>query len=151
MSKSQLKRINQQRMTPEEYRLHQQQIGREQMRTEALLVVKPSKHGNKKVYVDGVKVADSGREHKRLLELRLLESQGVISKLQCQEVFELVRSVTINGRQKPPIRYIADFTYFRDGTTVIEDAKSPHLRKDPVYRIKKHLMMATYGREIIEV
>jgi hypothetical protein len=58
--------------------------------------------------------------------------------------------VVLDGKTKPAVRYIADFVYIRDGRQVVEDAKSPHLRKDPVYRLKKHLMKSVHGIDIVE-
>lgn len=109
------------------------------------------KHGNKKIKVDGM-TFDSKREYARWLELVLLERSGEITSLRRQVPFILVHSVKLDGRTKPAVRYIADHVYNgSDGLTVVEDAKSPHLRKDPVYRLKKHLMMAVHSVEIREV
>jgi hypothetical protein len=108
-----------------------------------------SKHGNKKLIVDGEKF-DSGREYKRYLELKLLEKYGEISELKRQVPFILAPAVKLSGRTKPALRYFADFTYMLGGELIIEDAKSPHLREDPRYRIKKHLMMSVHGIEIRE-
>jgi len=112
---------------------------------------KPPKHGNHKVFEGGVKVADSKREHKRWLELVLLQKAGNIQHLEKQVPFELVPSVILDGRKKPPVKYLADFVYWKGDVQVIEDAKSPHLRKDPVFRLKKHLMKSVHNLDIIEV
>lgn len=108
------------------------------------------KHGNKKVKVDGM-TFDSQREYSRWQDLKVKEKYGLITDLQRQVPYVLAPSVKLNGRTKPAIRYYADFTYRECGFTIVEDAKSPHLRKDPVYRIKKHLMMAVHSVEIREV
>ena len=116
--------------------------------------VRRLKHGNKKTIVDGI-TFDSQREAKRYGELKLLQKAGEISNLQLQMPYKLVDSVKLDGRKKPSIRYIADFVYWiyaeDDYYTIIEDAKSPHLRKNPVYRLKKHLLKAIHGMEIKEV
>lgn len=153
--------MSQLRMSPEAFRAHQNRVGRDQLRREDISpaqnenmpvnAAKKSKHGNKKVFDGGVKVADSKHEHKRLLELRLLEADGQISELKTQVPFVLAPSVMLDGRKKPALRYVADFVYVRDGAQVIEDAKSPHLRKDAVFRLKKHLMMSALGLDITEV
>ena len=108
------------------------------------------KHGNSKVVVDGEKF-DSKREYRRYCELKLLEKHGTISKLERQVRFVLAPSVVLQGKTKPALRYFADFTYTMDEKMIVEDAKSPHLREDPRYRIKKHLMMSVHGIEIQEL
>lgn len=108
------------------------------------------KHGNQKITVDGVKF-DSQREYRRWHELQCMERQGQISQLQRQVAFELIPAVILDGRKKPVIKYVADFRYFQHEEFVVEDAKSPHLRVNPVYRIKKHLMKHIHNIEIKEV
>jgi hypothetical protein len=39
------------------------------------------------------------------------------------------------------MEYIADFVYSREGIVIIEDVKSKFTATDPVYRIKKKLLM----------
>ena len=62
-------------------------------------------------------------------------------------------SVVLNHRRKPALRYVADFVYYCNerGRQIVEDAKSPHLRTNQAYRIKKHLMMSEHGIEIEEL
>jgi len=118
-----------------------------------------SKHKNKRIEIDGVKFS-SGREANRWRELKLLERIGAISELKLQVPYELAPAVIMDGRKKPAIRYYADFVYwkidesrkneFPNGEWIIEDSKSPHLRKNPVYRIKKHLMMSVHKLQITE-
>ena len=111
---------------------------------------RPSKHGNVKVEIDGI-VFDSKREGARYCTLKLQQRAGMISDLELQVEFVLQPAVVLDGRKKPALRYWADFVYQRDGRQVIEDAKSPHLRKHPVYRSKKHLMKSVLGLDIVEV
>lgn len=111
---------------------------------------KPSKHRNHKVEVDGRKF-DSKREHDRYQQLRMMEKSGSITGLECQREFELVPAVILGGRRKPAVKYRADFVYYRGAVFVVEDTKSPHLRKDPYYRLKKHLMMHVHSIEITEI
>lgn len=110
------------------------------------------KYGNKKVKV-GDKTFDSKKEYNRYQQLLLIQKAGAISDLQHQVRFELVKGVKFvsEKRKKPAICYWADFTYMRDGALVVEDIKSEITRKDGVYRLKKHLMMAVHGIEIHEV
>lgn len=112
--------------------------------------MKRSKHGNTKTVIDGEEF-DSKREAARWCELILLQKAGEIELLRRQVPFELVPSVVLAGRKKPAVKYIADFTYYVPGAKVVEDAKSPHLRKDPTYRLKKHLMKHVHGIDVVEV
>jgi hypothetical protein len=103
-----------------------------------------------KVELDG-RVFDSKREAARYLHLSMLQRAGVISDLKLQVPFELQPVVVLDGRRKKAMNYVADFVYQQNGQQVIEDSKSPHLRKHPVYRQKKHLMMSVLGLAIREV
>jgi hypothetical protein len=101
------------------------------------------KYGNKKTEVDGV-TFDSKKEANRYSQLKLLLLAGVIAELECQPGFDLV----VNG--KKVCKYVADFRY-RDvatGKVVVEDAKG---FKTDVYKIKKRLLFALLGIEVVEV
>lgn len=155
-------------MSPEACAEHQKRYGRARaildgapihtpIRTKENAVALPkkaisghSKHRNKIVFVGDIKF-HSQREANRYQELLLLVKSGEITDLRLQAPFELVPSVELDGRKKPAIRYFADFVYIQGGKQVIEDTKSPHLRKDPVYRIKKHCLKHFHGLNIIEV
>lgn len=89
----------------------------------------------------------SKREANRALQLRILERAGKISDLQEQVVFELAPSVVIQGRKRPPLRYIADFVYVENGKPIVEDAKG---FLNDVYRVKRHLMKSVHGIDILE-
>lgn len=114
--------------------------------------IKPGRrYRNIKCEVDGLKF-DSKHEAARYRQLRLMERTGSISELRMQVAFILVRSVVINGRKKPAIRYVADFVYLDEhGQQVVEDAKSAITKTDTVYRMKLHLMKAFHDIEIREV
>lgn len=156
-------------LTEAEYREHQLKYGREKAAKEAALgfaraypvklhpqansaknvAKKPSKHGNEPVIVDGIKFK-SGREAKRWMELKALYDSGKISCLERQVCYILAEAVILNGRKKPAIRYYADFEYINShAIKVVEDCKSPHLRKNPVFRLKQHLMMSVHGIDIL--
>lgn len=109
------------------------------------------KHGNKKIVLPDGQKFDSKREYDRYCQLQLEERAGAISGLCRQIYFVLAPAVKLSGKTKPSLRYQADFVYMRGGQKVVEDAKSPHLRKDPYYRAKKHLMMHIHNIEIQEV
>jgi hypothetical protein len=105
---------------------------------------KRSKYRNKRCEVDGI-TFDSQREAARWLELKALESAGAIAALRRQVRIPIV----VNGVRV--CVYVADFTYVERGRRVIEDVKSSFTRKLPVYRLKKKLVKAACGIEIIEV
>lgn len=111
--------------------------------------VPASKHRAVKREYNGM-TFDSGRELKRWQELEVLRDAGVIRDLKRQVSYVLAKSVKLNGRTKPAIRYVADFVYWLVGEFryVVEDAKSPHLRNNPVFRIKMHLLKLEHGIEV---
>jgi hypothetical protein len=95
----------------------------------------------------------SKREHERAQELHLLQRAGHVRELREQEVFELVPSVTLWGRKRPAVRYVADFVYLEPSTQdrnaewrlVVEDVKGV---QTPVFALKAHLMKHVHGLEI---
>ena len=110
---------------------------------------KPSRYRNEPVTVDGEKFA-SKKQYARWCQLKMLEKAGKIANLEREVPFELAPGVTLSGKRKPSVRYYADAVYEEDGAKVVEDTKSDITRRDPVYRIKKHLMMSVHGIEIME-
>lgn len=114
---------------------------------------KRPKYGNTKVVNEHGTFA-SKREHRRYIDLMLLQKQGLISKLERQVKFELVPGVKFSTakRATPAIRYFADFVYQDEaGNLVVEDTKSKATADDDYYKCKKHLMKHFYGIEIREV
>ncbi len=93
----------------------------------------------------GDKLLSSKGEAGRYEELLLLQQAGEISNLRTQVPFALA------VHDELICSYVADFVYDRKGERVVEDYKSPPTRKHPVYRIKKKLMLACLGIEIVEV
>ena len=108
-----------------------------------------AKYRNEKTEVDGI-VFDSKKEAGRWMELKMLEELGKIQGLQRQGKIELVAGVVLDGRKKPPVRYYYDFRYLEGNQEIIEDCKSTITRKNPVYRLKRHLLKALYKIEIRE-
>jgi hypothetical protein len=104
-----------------------------------------SKYGNKKTEIDGI-VFDSIKESGRYIQLRYLKNAGKIKDLMLQVPFEL----SVNGEKVA--YYVADFQYYdvETGQTIVEDVKSSHTRKLPVYRLKKKLMKSIYNITIVE-
>ena len=89
----------------------------------------------------------SKKEAKRAEELKILQRIGDISELKEQVVFILAPSVVRKGRKRPPVKYIADFTYTENGKHIVEDVKG---MKTSMYNLKAHLMMAVHGIDIKE-
>lgn len=109
-----------------------------------------SKYGNTKVEVNGVKY-DSKKEAKKAEELERQERLGLISNLERQKKFVLQPSFKFAGHTIREIAYVADFVYMENGTQVVMDVKSPITRANPVYKIKKKMMMYVHGIEVKEV
>lgn len=108
---------------------------------------KPGKYRNQPVEVDGLRF-DSKREARRWVELKAMQQAGQITNLRTQvEIPCVVNGVTVCS-------YVADFAYFRGnqlrGPEVVEDVKSAGTRT-AVYKIKRKLVAACTGVEIIEV
>ena len=105
---------------------------------------KPSKHRNVKTEIDGI-VFDSKKEARRYLDLREQQRAKQIECLLTQ------RRYSIHIGDHHICDYVADFYYLRDGNPVVEDVKSSHTRKMDTYRIKKKLMKAVLGIDIVEI
>lgn len=99
------------------------------------------KYGNQKTLVAG-HVFDSKREAERYQLLCILERAGRISDLELQPKYRL----DVDGIHVAD--YIADFRYKDSlGFTMVEDAKGV---RTAVYRLKKKLMLAIHGIDILE-
>ena len=110
----------------------------------------PAKHkyGAVKTVVDGIKF-DSKAEAARYEVLKILLKAGVISDLQLQPTWILADPVRYSDarRNKPALRYVADFSYIEVGTgrRCVEDVKGITTE---AFEIKRHLMLALKGVEI---
>lgn len=93
-----------------------------------------------KTTIDGI-VFDSKAEAARYNTLKLLERNGDIKLLVIHPVYPL----TVNGQKIG--KYIADFSYYENGRHIVEDVKGV---KTPIYRLKKKLVKALYGVDILE-
>ena len=103
-----------------------------------------SKYGNKKTISDGI-VFDSKKEAIRYNELKLLEKAKEITDLELQPRFMLLPSFKRDGKTIRKIEYVADFRYREpDGTVIVEDVKSAITKKNPVYMLKKKLLLHKY-------
>jgi hypothetical protein len=149
------------RMSVEEFEKHQAKVNRKSKAalfsdviagTTKAKSVKGSKYGNIAETVDGVRHA-SRKEMRRYHDLGLLLKCGSIHFLARQ-----VRFILPSG-----IEYICDFMtgcikrddIFPEMVTlervIIEDVKSSATERNHVYRMKRKLMLGTYGIEIKEV
>lgn len=99
-----------------------------------------SKYNAIKTTVDNI-TFDSRAEAQRYQVLKIIERAGEIKELKLQPRFPVV----ING--KKICDYVADFQYIENGVTVVEDVKGV---KTPVYQLKKKLVKALYGLDILE-
>jgi hypothetical protein len=108
---------------------------------------KKLKYKNTIVKIAGVKVADSKKEYKRELELKLLEKAGLIKNLQRQVTFKLQEAfIDSFGKDEKGISYKADFVYLclEKNRLICEDVKSSMTAKLPVYIIKRKLFKKRY-------
>lgn len=100
-----------------------------------------NKYRNVKCVYDGLKF-DSKKEAQRYAELKVLEKCGAIQNLKTQVKFCIVPKTEKNRRAR---FYIADFVYTENGVNTIEDVKSPITRRNPVYSLKKALVLVNYA------
>jgi hypothetical protein len=101
-----------------------------------------SKYHALKTTVDGIVFA-SKAEASAYCNRKLMQQSGMIGDLELQPAYDLV----VNGVKVG--RYIADFRYRLNttGATIVEDVKGV---RTPVYRLKKKLVKALYGIDILE-
>ena len=115
--------------------------------------MKKSKYGNKKVQItinSEIYKFDSKKELKRFRELYALAKSGEITELVLQPKYLLIDTLRLAGHKTLAKRsYSADFRYKNKlGETIVEDVKASAKFQDPVYRIKKHLFLEKYGKEL---
>ena len=102
------------------------------------------KYNAKKTVLDGITFA-SKKESKRYQELRLLERAGEIQDLRLQVPYELIPK----QKGERACTYYADFVYMEDGKQIVEDVKG--YKGNPVWIIKRKLMLFVHGIKIVEV
>ena len=113
---------------------------------------KKSKYRNEPTFVEDQRF-DSKREAKHWQDLLLMKRKGLITQLERQVSY----SFMVNGRllRWPSGRlcqYDADMTYYdENGVFCVVDVKSKITMQNPVYKLKKMLMLHVNGVEIIEV
>lgn len=104
-----------------------------------------NKYGAKKTVVDGI-TFDSKKEANRYRELSILNNAGEIALLELQPRYDII----VNGKRIG--FYKADFRYRIGQRIIVEDVKG--CKKGCAYqmfRLKKKLVEAIYGLEIIEI
>lgn len=100
-----------------------------------------NKYNNVFTIIDNIKFS-SKKEAKRYVDLKLLEVSGQIKELQLQKRYKIpLNDILI-------CTYVADF-YYKDkyGKEFVEDAKG---FLTPIYKLKKKLMKAVHGIDILE-
>lgn len=116
----------------------------------ALLDKKEKKKGNKfgaiKTEYKG-RIFDSKKEAQRAFELDCMIRAGEVTKVEYQPKYEIV----INGQKVS--NYFGDFrVHYPDGRVEVEDVKG--LKRGAsyqIFRLKKKLVKALFGIEIIEI
>lgn len=122
------------------------------------------KYRNTKIKTESGEVFDSKKEYERWLELKTLESRGLITNLQRQVKRVLIPAQEAMGRKERAVTYSSDFEYDlvaigydfggqkrESWQHIVEDTKSDITRKDKAYIIKRKLMLERYGISIVEV
>lgn len=102
---------------------------------------RPNKYGNVRTERDGIDFV-SKHEADVYSELCLMQAAGEISCLATQRKYLLA----VNDQKI--CTYIADFVYIQDHEQVVVDAKGV---KTPVYKLKKKMMKAILGIDIVEM
>ena len=108
------------------------------------------RYNNVKTMAQGVKF-DSRLEARRFVYLKNWENLGFLNNLRMQVKFDLHG----DGQNKEwsNRKYIADFTYERNGALIIEDVKSSYTAQNETFRAKKQrlLSLGVYVKEILPI
>lgn len=104
-----------------------------------------SKYKAKKTVINNISF-DSKKEANRYLELKQLESAGLIKDLELQKRFTLLEGFKKNGISYRPVYYYADFVYYLiyEKKTVVEDVKAAKNFTTDVYKLKKKMFEYKY-------
>ena len=103
------------------------------------------KYKNIKTVINGI-TFDSKKEAGYYGILRLKEKARLIQRFEMQVRYDLVVNNIKIGFYK------ADFVTYKHGKVFeVIDVKSEMTKKLPVYRLKKKLMKAIYGIDIVEI
>lgn len=99
-----------------------------------------SKYRNRRCKVDGHSF-DSKAEADRYRVLKDMQEHGEITGLTLQPQFELLPSFSSRGEHFRSIRYVADFSYHKDGVHVVEDVKG---MATAVFKLKAKMFRYRY-------
>ena len=123
-------------------------------------MVARNKYHAKKVEFYGI-TFDSKKEGLYYLKLKDMERRGEITGLRLQVPYELLPAIyrdevvhlktkdkVVKRLVQRAVTYVSDFVYVQDGKEVVIDAKGMRL---PDYILKKKMMLALKGIEVIEV
>ena len=103
------------------------------------------KYNNVKTEINGI-LFDSKKEAKYYGILKLKQKAKLIDSFEMQVKFDII----VNNHKIG--FYKADFVTFKDGKIFeVIDVKSEITKKLPVYRLKKKLIKALYGFDIVEI
>lgn len=94
----------------------------------------------------------SKKERDRYCYLFAEQLEGRISELERQVPFVLIEPQDGKTRHERAVKYIADFTYLKDGEYIVEDVKG--YRGGEAYSlfvVKRKLMLQVHGIEVKEV
>lgn len=120
----------------------------------------PNNKYNSQQITLGEEKFDSIKEYHRFCELSMMEKAGLISDLKRQVKFILIPTQrepdTIGKRGgikkgkllEKEVAYYADFVYYMDGFTVVEDTKG---MRTTDYILKRKLMLYVHGIKIQEI
>lgn len=112
-----------------------------------------NKYRSSKTIIDGI-TFDSLLESRRYSFLKLMQKAGAISELKLQIPYTIIDKFTDRfGEKYRETKYIADFVYLNKyGNWIVEDSKSLFMRKNPLYRIKKKLLLSLFpGMAFFEI
>ena len=120
-----------------------------QMFGEKALEPKQPKYRNKKCVWKGQQF-DSIRERDRFIILENEQQEGRITDLNRQVSFQLLPTQKDERGKviEKPCCYVADFTYWKDGEFIVEDAKGVKTKE---YRLKRKMLLYFHGLRIKEV
>lgn len=128
----------------QEFAAHQQRVKGGPLPRVAVLDVlapdKPRKYRNVPTEVGGI-LFDSRKEARQWERLLLRQGSGQIHGLQRQVPYPL----EVNGVLV--CEYVADWTYFEGDVLIVGDCKGV---RTEAYKLKKRLMLAVWGLEILE-
>ncbi len=86
-------------------------------------------------------IFDSKAEMSRYIELKILESSGIISELSLQPRFTILDKGYRNRKRV----YTADFMYAENGVWVVEDVKG---KKTEAYSLRRDIFLSLYPQYI---